>query len=206
MRIEVRRGEPRPVPPAATPDISHRVAALRPLKSVVCIVGTRPEVIKMARVIRALRAAPGLAVSVLSSGPHRDLPAPVIEWFELAIDADLQVMTQDQSLAELTARLMQGFAQRFAAARPDLVLAQGDTTTVLCAALSCFYLDIPFGHVEAGLRTFHPPNPFPEEFKPLALRRPPRLPFFPTQRARDHPPPQRGRGSRGPLPRKTLNH
>src|SRR5258706_7146450 len=180
MRIEVRRGEPRPVPPAATPDISHRVAALRPLKSVVCIVGTRPEVIKMARVIRALRAAPGLAVSVLSSGQHRDLLAPLIEWFELAIDADLQVMTQDQSLAELTARLMQGFAQRFAAARPDLVLAQGDTTTVLCAALSCFYLDIPFGHVEAGLRPFPPRQPLPGGVHPPAPPPPPAPPFFPA--------------------------
>jgi UDP-N-acetylglucosamine 2-epimerase (non-hydrolysing) len=186
MRIDVRRGEPRPVPPAATPEVSHRVAALRPPKSVVCIVGTRPEVIKMAPVIRALRAAPGLAVSVLSSGQHRDLLAPLIEWFELAIDADLQVMTQDQSLAELTARLMQGFAQRFVAARPDLVLAQGDTTTVLCAALTCFYLDIPFGHVEAGLRTFQPRNPFPEEFNRVAVGRLARLHFCPTERARDN--------------------
>src|SRR5712671_5461698 len=140
MRIDVRRGEPRAQPPDAAPNADPRgPAAVRKAKSVLCVVGTRPEVIKMAPVIRALRAAPGLAVSVLSSGQHRDLLAPLIEWFELAIDADLQVMTQDQSLAGLTARLMQGFAQRFAAARPDLVLAQGDTTTVLCAALSCFY-------------------------------------------------------------------
>jgi len=150
------------------------------------VVGTRPEVIKMAPVIRALRAAPGLAVSVLSSGQHRDLLASLIEWFELSIDADLQVMTQDQSLAELTARLMQGFAERFSAERPDLVLAQGDTTTVLCAALSCFYLNIPFGHVEAGLRTFHPRNPFPEEFNRVAVGRLARLHFCPTPRARDN--------------------
>jgi UDP-N-acetylglucosamine 2-epimerase (non-hydrolysing) len=143
-------------------------------------------VIKMAPVIRALRAAPGLAVSVLSSGQHRDLLAPLMEWFELSIDADLQVMTQNQSLAELTARLMQGFSQRFAAARPDLVLAQGDTTTVLCAALTCFYLDIPFGHVEAGLRTFQPRSPFPEEFNRVAVGRLARLHFCPTPRARDN--------------------
>jgi UDP-N-acetylglucosamine 2-epimerase (non-hydrolysing) len=165
---------------------ARRVDAPRRPRRVVCIVGTRPEVIKMAPVIRALRAAPGLAVSVLSSGQHRDLLAPLMEWFELSIDADLQVMTQNQSLAELTARLMQGFSQRFAAARPELVLAQGDTTTVLCAALTCFYLDIPFGHVEAGLRTFQPRSPFPEEFNRVAVGRLARLHFCPTPRARDN--------------------
>jgi UDP-N-acetylglucosamine 2-epimerase (non-hydrolysing) len=186
MRIDVRRGEPLTPPPAPVADDARRGHALRGTRSVVCIVGTRPEVIKMAPVIRALRTAPALQVSVLSSGQHRDLLAPLIDWFELSIDADLQVMTQDQSLAELTARLMQGFAQRFAAERPDLVLAQGDTTTVLCAALSCFYLDIPFGHVEAGLRTFQPRNPFPEEFNRVAVGRLARLHFCPTPRARDN--------------------
>jgi len=184
MRIDVRRGEPLTPPPAPVADDARRGHALRGTRSVMCIVGTRPEVIKMAPMIRALRSAPALAVSLLSSGQHRDLLAPLVNWFELSIDADLQVMTQDQSLAELTARLMQGFAQRFAAKRPDLVLAQGDTTTVLCAALSCFYLDIPFGHVEAGLRTFQPRNPFPEEFNRVAVGRLARLHFCPTPRAR----------------------
>jgi len=186
MRIEVRRGEPRTLPPAPAAELARPGRGMRARRSVVCTVGTRPEVIKMAPVIRALRAEPALQVSVLSSGQHRDLLGPLIDWFELSIDADLQVMTQDQSLAELTARLMQGFAQRFAAARPDLVLAQGDTTTVLCAALSCFYLDIPFGHVEAGLRTFQPRNPFPEEFNRVAVGRLARLHFCPTPRARDN--------------------
>ena len=153
---------------------------------VVCIVGTRPEVIKMAPVIRALRAAPQLELSVLSSGQHRDLLAPLLEWFELGVDGDLRAMVENQSLGELTARLVRGFEQRFAAARPDLVLAQGDTTTVMCAALSCFYLDIQFGHVEAGLRTFDMRNPFPEEFNRAAVARLARLHFCPTQRARDN--------------------
>jgi UDP-N-acetylglucosamine 2-epimerase (non-hydrolysing) len=184
MRIDLRL-EPRPAPPAPEAQDAPLHAPRRP-RRVVCIVGTRPEVIKMAPVIRALRAAPGLAVSVLSSGQHGDLLAPLLEWFELSIDADLQVMTQNQSLAELTARLMQGFAGRFAATRPELVLAQGDTTTVLCAALTCFYLDIPFGHVEAGLRTFQPRSPFPEEFNRVAVGRLARLHFCPTARARDN--------------------
>lgn len=155
-------------------------------EKVMCIIGTRPEVIKMAPVIRALRVAPDLSVSVLCSGQHRDLLVPLIDWFELKVDADLRVMTEDQSLSELTARLMRGFEQQFSPSRPDLVLAQGDTTTVLCAALSCFYLGIPFGHVEAGLRTFDARNPFPEEFNRVAVTRLAQLHFCPTVRARDN--------------------
>jgi UDP-N-acetylglucosamine 2-epimerase (non-hydrolysing) len=155
-------------------------------KNVLCIIGTRPEVIKMAPVIRALGAVPALAVSVLCSGQHRDLLASSINWFELTVDTDLRVMTEDQSLSELTARLMLRFEQLFAASRPDLVLAQGDTTTVMSAALSCFYLSIPFGHVEAGLRTFDVRNPFPEEFNRVAVTRLSQLHFCPTVRARDN--------------------
>ncbi len=155
-------------------------------KKILCIVGTRPEVIKMAPVIRALRGAPGLDVSVLSSGQHRELLVPLIEWFELTVNDDLSVMTQNQSLSELTARLMLGFEQRFKASRPDLVIAQGDTTTVLCAAMSCFYLNIPFGHVEAGLRTFDARNPFPEEFNRVAVGKLAQLHFCPTARSREN--------------------
>ena len=140
----------------------------------------------MAPVIRALAGIPGLTVSVLNSGQHRDLLKPLIDWFDFRVDADLRAMTDDQSLPELTARLMQGLEQRFAASRPDLVLAQGDTTTVMCSALSCFYMDIPFGHVEAGLRTFDVRNPFPEEFNRVAVTRLAQLHFCPTARARDN--------------------
>ena len=187
MRIDVRRGDPRAQPPEAALNAEARTpVVVRKAKRVLCVVGTRPEVIKMAPVVRALRNAPGITVSVLSSGQHRDLLAPLIDWFELSVDSDLRVMTQNQSLSELTARLIRGFEERLAALRPDLVLAQGDTTTVLCAALSCFYLNIPFGHVEAGLRTFEPRNPFPEEFNRVAVGRLARLHFCPTVRARDN--------------------
>ena len=155
-------------------------------KEVLCIVGTRPEVIKMAPVIRALREMPEFSVKVLSSGQHRELLLPLIDWFGLTVDADLQVMSANQSLSELTARLMRGFEEHFKSSPPDLVLAQGDTTTVMCAALSCFYLNIPFGHVEAGLRTFDVRNPFPEEFNRVAVGRLAQLHFCPTTRARDN--------------------
>lgn len=140
----------------------------------------------MAPVIRALHSAPELAVEVLCSGQHRDLLAPLITWFEIGIDRDLQVMSDNQSLGELTARLMHAFEQYFSAAKPDLVIAQGDTTTVMCAALSCFYRRIPFAHIEAGLRTFDPANPFPEEYNRVAVTRSAQLHFCPTQRALDN--------------------
>ncbi|MCY7371005.1 MAG: UDP-N-acetylglucosamine 2-epimerase (non-hydrolyzing) [Polaromonas sp.] len=152
-------------------------------KKVLCIVGTRPEVIKMAPVIQTLSGVPNIQVSVLSSGQHREMLLPLIKWFGLHIDADLCVMTEGQTLSELTARLLQGFESQLTASRPDLVIAQGDTTTVLCAALSCFYQGIPFAHVEAGLRTFKVSEPFPEEFNRVAVGRLACLHFCPTSRA-----------------------
>jgi len=116
-------------------------------KKVLCIIGTRPEVIKMAPVIRALRLAPELSVSVLCSGQHRDLLAPLVDWFELTIDDDMRVMAENQALGELTARLIRAFEDYFDGQRPDLVIAQGDTSTVTCASLSGFYRNIPFAYV-----------------------------------------------------------
>lgn len=140
----------------------------------------------MAPVIRALRGVPELDLEVLCSGQHRDLLGPLIEWFAIGIDKDLRVMSDNQSLGELTARLMQAFDLYFSNASPDLVIAQGDTTTVMCAALSCFYRRIPFAHVEAGLRTFDRDNPFPEEYNRVAVTQLAQLHFCPTQRALDN--------------------
>ena len=140
----------------------------------------------MAPVIRALRAEPRFDTIVLLSGQHRDLLAPLIEWFELPVDGDLGVMTEDQGLAELTARLMHAFQGHLAASPPDLVLAQGDTTTVMCAALACFYNRISFGHVEAGLRTHDIHNPFPEEFNRVAVGCLASQHFCPTPAAAGH--------------------
>ena len=150
---------------------------------IVCVIGTRPEVIKMAPVVHALSAAPGLRLTVLCSGQHRDLLAPLAEWFALTFHQDLGVMTEEQSLAGLTSRLAAAFEHYLERERPELVLAQGDTTTVMCAALCCFYLKIPFAHVEAGLRTFDLENPFPEEFNRLVADRLARFHFCPTERA-----------------------
>jgi UDP-N-acetylglucosamine 2-epimerase (non-hydrolysing) len=153
---------------------------------IICIAGTRPEIIKMAPVIRALQAVQALDVHFLSSGQHRELLVPLIDWFELRVDTDLKVMTHGQSLGELTGRLMPEFERVFKEQRPALVIAQGDTTTVLCAALTCFYLNTPFAHVEAGLRTFDVRNPFPEEFNRTTVARLAQLHFCPTAHARDN--------------------
>ncbi len=162
---------------------------------IACIVGTRPEVIKMAPLIRALRAARAFNVEVWCSGQHRELLTPLAQWFEIEFDRDLQVMSENQSLGELTARLMRSFETSLSASRPDLVIAQGDTTTVMCAALSAFYQRIAFAHVEAGLRTFDLYNPFPEEYNRVAVTRLAQLHFCPTQRAYDNVRAERGEGT-----------
>lgn len=135
----------------------------------------------MAPVIRTLRTTPAISVRMLCSGQHRELLAPLIDWFELAVDSDLKVMTDNQSLTTLTERLIHGFEKSLSNSRPDLVLAQGDTTTVMCAALVSFYMHIPFGHIEAGLRTHDVHNPFPEEFNRVAVTRLSQLHFCPTE-------------------------
>lgn len=148
-----------------------------------CVIGTRPELIKMAPVVHALAASKRFRVSVLNSGQHRDMLAPLAGWFAITFDHDLAVMTEGQSLAGLTARLMESFDRYLVAERPDLVVAQGDTTTVMCAALCCYYRGIAFAHVEAGLRTFDLANPFPEELNRVVADQLARFHFCPTERA-----------------------
>ncbi len=151
---------------------------------VCCVVGTRPEAIKMAPVVMALRQRPWADVRVLATGQHRSLLDQAMRSFGIEIDDDLDVMEPDQSLASLTARLLLRADGYLAREKPDFVLAQGDTTTVLATAVACFYRRVPFGHVEAGLRTFDTGNPFPEEFNRVVTSLATRLHFAPTESAR----------------------
>jgi UDP-N-acetylglucosamine 2-epimerase (non-hydrolysing) len=128
-----------------------------------CVVGTRPEVVKMAPVILRLRRGGLEDVRVLATGQHRSLLDQALFDFGLAADDDLDLMRPDQKLADLSARALSALSQLFEKQRPGLVLAQGDTSTVFCAALACYYNRIPFAHVEAGLRTGRRYFPFPEE-------------------------------------------
>jgi UDP-N-acetylglucosamine 2-epimerase (non-hydrolysing) len=131
---------------------------------VACVVGTRPECIKMAPVISALNAAGVCRSLVVATGQHRELVRQTLGIFGIAPDIDLDLMQPSQTLAGLTSRILHSFDQVLASQRPDLVLVQGDTTTVLACAMGAFYRGIPVGHVEAGLRTHDVSSPFPEEF------------------------------------------
>ncbi len=133
------------------------------IPKVLVTVGTRPEAIKLAPVVRALEAHGGFAVRLVFTGQHRELLDQMATFFDLRADRDLAVMQAGQTLPELTARLMRGVDAVLADEAPTVVLTQGDTTTVLVTALACYYRRIPVGHVEAGLRTDDLFSPFPEE-------------------------------------------
>jgi UDP-N-acetylglucosamine 2-epimerase (non-hydrolysing) len=153
-------------------------------KRIAVFIGTRPEAIKMAPVVAALDAAAGLAPVVVNAGQHREMIRQVIDLFGIRVDADLDAMEPNQTLAGLTSRLVERCDRALAELAPDMVLVQGDTTTVLCAALASFYRRIPLGHVEAGLRTGNIASPFPEEANRRLTSPLVDLHFAPTETAR----------------------
>jgi UDP-N-acetylglucosamine 2-epimerase (non-hydrolysing) len=153
-------------------------------RRITCVVGTRPEAIKMAPVIRRLQREPWCECSILCTAQHRELLDQVLELFRLVPDADFGVMRPNQTLAGLTSRLIEHFDDALSQTRPDALLAQGDTTTSMAAALCSFYHKVPFGHVEAGLRTGNLYSPFPEEMNRLVTARIARWHFAPTEQAR----------------------
>ncbi len=153
---------------------------------VLCCVGTRPEAIKMAPVIKALQKAPWADCRVLVTAQHREMLDHMLAFFGISADIDLDIMTDSQRLPRLTARLVLGLDRALARETPDIVLAQGDTTTVLCTALASFYRGILFGHVEAGLRSGDLRSPFPEEANRILASRLASLHFAPTARAREN--------------------
>jgi len=155
-------------------------------KTVLCVVGTRPEAIKMAPVILALRGQDWARVRVLATAQHREMLDQVLGLFGIEPHVDLDIMEDDQRLPELTSRLISGLDTSLEAESPDVVLAQGDTTTVLATALACFYRRVPFGHVEAGLRTLDRDYPFPEEMNRTLAGRLARFHFAPTLRSREN--------------------
>jgi UDP-N-acetylglucosamine 2-epimerase (non-hydrolysing) len=153
-------------------------------KDILVFMGTRPEAIKLAPVVAALRLAPGFRCTVVATGQHKEMFRQVADQFGFSVEADLDVMRPDQTLAGLTARLMEAIDRWLGAAPPDMALVQGDTTTVMVAALACFYRRIPIGHVEAGLRTGNIWSPFPEEVNRRLATPLVALHFAPTESAR----------------------
>lgn len=155
-------------------------------KNILCVIGTRPEAVKMAPVILALKEETVFNVRVLLSAQHRHMVDQTLSFFGLTPDIDLNIMTPNQPLALLTARLLLELDKALNAENPDVVLAQGDTTTVMTTALACFYRRIPFAHVEAGLRTGNTNAPFPEEANRVITGRLARWHFAPTETSRQN--------------------
>jgi len=155
-------------------------------KKVLVVFGTRPEAIKMAPVVRACRARPELEVKVCVTAQHRQMLDQVMEIFGLTADFDLDVMAPNQTLGDVTCKVLKGMESVFAQWTPDMILVQGDTTTVMAAALAAFYHKIAIGHVEAGLRTGNLYSPWPEEANRLLAGCLANQHYAPTPRSREN--------------------
>jgi len=153
----------------------------------VCIIlGTRPEAIKLAPVIRAFQQDGRFHTEVVLTGQHREMVDQVMALFDLKADADLAIMQPKQTLTDITCRSLQGLEAHFQETHPQLVIVQGDTTTAFAAALAAFYQKIPVGHVEAGLRTDNIYSPYPEEANRRLISQLTTLHFAPTTKAVRH--------------------
>ncbi|HWB93118.1 MAG TPA: UDP-N-acetylglucosamine 2-epimerase (non-hydrolyzing) [Puia sp.] len=150
------------------------------------IFGTRPEVIKLAPVIKAFLDCRQTDVKICFTGQHREMVLPLLDFFDLKVDDSLDIMQPGQTLAGLTARSITAVDAYLENRRPDLIFVQGDTTTAMSAATAAFYKKIKIAHVEAGLRTFNRFSPFPEEFNREVISRIADLHFAPTQTAADN--------------------
>ena len=153
---------------------------------ILTIFGTRPEAIKMCPLILELKTRKDAEVRLCVTGQHREMLDAVLSCFGVTPDHDLAVMKPGQTLFDVTTRVLGGLEPILRAEKPDVVLVHGDTTTTFAAALSAFYLGIPVGHVEAGLRTGNVASPFPEEFNRRSVSIFSRYDFAPTGAARDN--------------------
>ncbi len=157
-----------------------------PKPKVVLVVGTRPEAIKVAPVVLAMRKREEIETILVSTGQHREILHSALAAFGVSPDHDLDIMQHGQTLAEVTCRALSGLDALMGSLTPAMVVAQGDTTTTFVAALNAFYRRIPFAHVEAGLRTESVQNPFPEEFNRRAAGLIADLHFPPTDWSADN--------------------
>ena len=156
------------------------------MKTIMLIFGTRPEAIKRCPLVNELKTRGGIRTLVCVSGQHRQMLDQVLDAFDVVPDYDLSIMKDKQTLFDITASILQRIRAVLEEAKPDIVLVHGDTSTTFVAALACFYLQIPVGHVEAGLRTYNIHSPYPEEFNRQAVSIIARYNFAPTQLAQDN--------------------
>lgn len=151
------------------------------MKTILIVIGTRPEAIKMASVIHAIKKADDTFKLVTCvTGQHREILDQMLTFFEIQPDIDLQLMTANQTLADLTAKAIRAISATIEEIKPDITLVQGDTTTAMVAGLASFYAKVPVGHVEAGLRTDQMYDPFPEEINRRLLSSLASFHFAPT--------------------------
>lgn len=150
------------------------------------VFGTRPEAIKMCPLVNELKTRDTIKTLVCVTGQHRKMLDQVLEAFAVVPDYDLSVMQQRQSLFDITTNILNRIKDVLEAEKPDVVLVHGDTSTTFVTALACFYLQIPVGHVEAGLRTYNIYSPYPEEFNRQAVSIISQYHFAPTQLSRDN--------------------
>lgn len=156
------------------------------MKKVMLVFGTRPEAIKMCPLVNELKKRPSLETVVCVTGQHRQMLDQVLSAFHVEPDYDLSIMRAQQSLFDVTGDILTQIRPVLEKERPDVVLVHGDTSTTFAAALACFYLQIPVGHVEAGLRTWNMASPFPEEFNRQAVGLVAAYHFAPTETSRDN--------------------
>ncbi len=157
---------------------------MQKFKKILVVFGTRPEAIKMAPVVKALKRSNQFYTKVCLTGQHRQMLDQVVKIFEIHPDYDLDIMVKGQDLYDITAKIIQGMKKVFDEYTPDLVLVHGDTTTSSMTALSAFYKKIPVAHVEAGLRTNNKYAPWPEEMNRQITARIANIHFAPTENAK----------------------
>ncbi len=156
------------------------------MKSLLIVFGTRPEAIKMCPLVNELKRRGKFKVVVCVTGQHRQMLDQVLDVFQVQPDYDLSIMKEKQTLFDITTGILDGIRQVLEEVKPSVVLVHGDTSTTFAASLACFYMQIPVGHVEAGLRTYDLSNPYPEEFNRQAVSIISRYHFAPTDRARQN--------------------
>lgn len=156
------------------------------MKKVMLVFGTRPEAIKMCPLVNELKKRKGIKTIVCVTGQHRQMLDQVLEAFGVVPDYDLSIMKDKQTLFDITTNILERIKSVLEEVAPDVVLVHGDTSTTFVTALACFYLQIPVGHVEAGLRTYNIYSPFPEEFNRQAVGIIAKYNFAPTELSKNN--------------------
>lgn len=153
------------------------------MKKIAIIVGTRPEVIKLAPVYLELKKSKKLKPILINTGQHKEMTSQMLKWFDIKENFNLRLMEKNQSLENLTVRVIEATYRVFKKIKPPLVIVEGDTASVMAASIAAFYLKIPIAHVEAGLRTNNIYNPFPEEMARRLVSHLASIHFAPTEKA-----------------------